>query len=510
MRKLERTKNAGRNIIFGIMLKVIQTVFPFVLRTVMIYFLGVEYLGLNSLFVSILQILNLAELGVGSAMVFSMYKPIAENDTKTICALMNLYKKYYRVIGLAVLTAGMVLCPFVPKLIKGSVPDDINIYTLYILNLGATVLSYWLFAYKVSIVIAHQRWDIISKASLITDTSMYILQIIVLVVFRNYYFYIILQLINQAVRNIFVAAIVDKMYPECKAMGKLPKETIRVINKRVRDLFTTKVGNVIVTFADAIVISAFLGLTALAVYQNYNYIMTAVMGFLTVIFTACTAGVGNSIVVESESKNYNDFKKFTYIIAWISGICTACFACLFQSFMRVWVGEKLVLGYSIVVCFCCYFFIYEINQLLSMYKDAAGIWHTDRFRPFVTAVVNLGLNIFLVNYWGIYGVILSTVISTLVVGMPWLLYNIFTALFRVNPWRYILKLFVYFLITFVVCAATYFVCSLFDLGGILDLVVKLVVCLVVSNALFFIIYSRFSEFAEAKLIFFRLLKIPGH
>lgn len=155
--KLERTRNAGRNIIFGGILKLYQIIVPFLMRTVMIYFMGVEYLGLSSLFSSILQVLNLAELGVGSAMVYSMYKPIVEDDEKTICALINLYRKYYTFIGLVIAIIGICMTPYVPFLIKSDLPGGLNIYVLYWLNLGVTVLSYWMFAYKNSLLQAYQR-----------------------------------------------------------------------------------------------------------------------------------------------------------------------------------------------------------------------------------------------------------------------------------------------------------------------------------------------------------------
>ena len=146
--KIERTKNATRNIVFGLILKAYQILMPFIMRTALIYFLGVEYLGLNSLFTSILQVLNLAELGVGSAMVYSMYKPIVEDDATRICALMKLYRLYYRVIGCVIAIVGVCLIPFIPYLIKSDLPSELNIYILYLMNLGATVLSYWMFAYK--------------------------------------------------------------------------------------------------------------------------------------------------------------------------------------------------------------------------------------------------------------------------------------------------------------------------------------------------------------------------
>ena len=184
--KIERKKNAGRNMLFGAVLKIYQIAVPFFMRTAMIYFMGVQYLGLNSLFTSILQVLNLAELGVGSAMVYSMYKPIAEDDETTICALLKLYKIYYYWIGFIIGSIGLVLTPFIPKLIKCDLPADLNVYLLYWMNLAVTVLSYWLFAYKNSLLQAHQRTDIQSKVALITNTIQYGLQILVLVFLKDY------------------------------------------------------------------------------------------------------------------------------------------------------------------------------------------------------------------------------------------------------------------------------------------------------------------------------------
>lgn len=163
--RIERTKNSLRNFAFGVLLKIYQTFVPFAMRTLMIYFMGVQYLGLNGLFTSILQVLNLAELGVGSAMVYSMYKPIAEDNETKICALMGLYKKYYTMIGFVIALGGSILTPFIPYLIKSDMPADLNVYILYLLNLAATVLSYWMFAYKNALFQAHQRLDVTSKTT---------------------------------------------------------------------------------------------------------------------------------------------------------------------------------------------------------------------------------------------------------------------------------------------------------------------------------------------------------
>ena len=505
--RIERTENAKRNIIFGIGLKIYQIIMPFLLRTTMIYFMGVEYLGLDSLFTSILQVLNLAELGVGSAMVYGMYKPIAEDDHITICALMKLYRIYYRVIGAVIAIVGFAITPFIPALIKSDLPPELNIYILYWMNLAVTVFSYWLFAYKNALFQAHQRVDIISKVSIGTYSFRYIMQFVVIIFIKNYYIYIMAALSTQILTNIITAIAATKMYPDYVPKGNLDKQMVHDINHRIRDLFTSKIGTVIINSADTVVISAFLGLTVLAVYQNYYFILTSIIGFVTIIFNSCTAGIGNSVIVESKKKNFNDLKKFTFLIAWIAGFCTCCLLCLYQPFMQIWVGEDLMLGFSAVICFCVYYFVYEINQLLNVYKDAAGIWHEDRFRPLVTAGANLGMNLVMVQFWGIYGVLLSTVLSTLFIGMPWLLHNLFTVLFTKEQLPvYLRKLVCYTIVVVFSCIVCVILCDFITFSPLITLVIRAVICCIVPNAIYFIMYRRTVEFKQCVQLIDKMTK----
>ena len=509
--KFERTKNATRNIIFGILLKIYRIIMPFLMRTAMIYFMGVQYLGLNSLFTSILQVLNLAELGVGSAMVYSMYKPIAENDNKKIDALMRLYRLYYRCIGLVIAVIGTIVLPFIPKLISGEVPDDINIYVLYLLNLAGAVFSYWLFAYKNSLLQAHQRSDVSSKIMFIIDTLKYFLQLLVLWVTKNYYLYVLVILGTQILVNISSAIVATYMYPNYKPRGVLDEKERREITCRIRDLFTAKLGAVIVNSVDTVVISAFLGLTVLAVYQNYYFILTSVIGIISTIFSSCTAGIGNSLLTETKEKNFNDLKKITFLIAWITGIGCCCFLNLYQPFMEIWVGKELMLEYSAVVCFTGYFFVYEINQLLNTYKDAGGIWHEDRFRPLVTALTNITLNLLLVQKFEIYGVLLSTVLSMLFVGMPWLLRNLFTTMFEKTQLKeYLKSLFIYVRTTLLACIISFFISNIFPVGVWMRLIIGFCVSVVISNLLFYISYHKMPEYKESLKLLDRMTKGKLH
>lgn len=499
--KFNRTKNASRNIIVGLAQRLYQILVPFLMRTAMLYLLGVEYLGLDGLFASILSVLNLAELGVGSAMVYSMYKPVAEDDTETICALMRLYKIYYRVIGFVVLISGLVICPFVPRLISGSVPAGINVYVLFLLNLAATVLSYWLFAYKNSLFQAYQRADVVSGITMAVNTVRYILQFLLLFVFRNYYMYLIVTLASQAAINVVTAWRADKMFPGLNPKGMLPKSVTSDINRRIRDLFTAKLGAVVVNSVDTLVVSAFLGLSVLAIYQNYYFIITALLGIVNIVIYSCTASIGNSIVVETKEKNMEDLKTFTFLISGIACFCTACLLGLFQPFMKLWTGEELMFAYPAVVCFSVYFFVVEINTLLNMYKDAAGIWHEDRFRPLVTAIVNLGMNLVLVRFWGVYGVLLSTVLSMLLVGMPWLMRNLFTTLFPTQFLRpYLWKLAQYVMVSGISCGLSVWLGNLFPFEGLVLMIFRGAVCFAVTGVMFVLCFRRSEEFHRSLVL----------
>ncbi len=492
--------------IYGTGLQMMKLIVPFIMRTIMIYLLGIEYLGLNSLFTSILSVLNLAELGVGSAMVYSMYRPIVDDNEQKICALMKLYKIYYRIIGAVVCVLGLILVPFLPKLISGDIPADINIYFLYLLNLATTVLSYWLYAYKSSILLAHQRNDIVSKATLITDAVKYILQLSVILLFRSYYLYVIAILITQILNNFLTAYYAEKMYPQYHAYGEIDKIEKKKINHRIRDLFTAKVGTVIVYSSDTIVISACLGLEILAIYQNYYYLFSAISALLGIFFTSIRAGLGNSIIIDSKEKIFRDFRKLLLISVWTAGFCSTCFLCLYQPFIELWIGRKYLLKFGMVICLSIYFFVNNLNVFLNSYKDASGMWHVDRFRPLVEAAVNLILNLILVQYIGLYGIVISTIISMIFVA-PWLVRNLFHLIFGMDYVKLFLKRMCYYVaITSLTMIITYWLCSMISLPLFWIIVVRLLICILICNSIFLLFYHRLQEFSDCWMLMRRLIK----
>ena len=505
--KIQRTKNTVRNILFGWANKIITTVMPFVTRTIILYFLGADYLGLGSLFSSILSFLSLAELGFSNAMVYSMYKPIAENDGGTICALLNLYKKFYRLIGIIIFVLGMSLFPFLSHLIKGNVPSDINIYLLYIIYLANTLVSYFMFAYRGSLLTAHQRNDIGSMISSGIVILQYALQVLALVLFHSYYAYAICLPLATILTNIARLIAAKKLYPQYKAKGSVSKELSSSITKKVKALIGAKLNTVVLHASDNIVMSAFLGLTAIAVYNNYYYIMSAVSGFITICYSSMLAGLGNSIVSESIEKNYKDFEKFSFINAWLVGWCSVCLLCLYQPFMRIWMqnDETLMFSFAIVIQLVVYFYLYLIRKIPVTYKDAAGIWWEDRFRPYVCMIINVVSNIILVRILGISGIVLSTILS-LAISIPWENKTIFENVFKRSSGQYYKKMLLYALETAVIGVITYSLCSFIE-GGIFAFIVKMGICVLIPNALWVLLNRKTAEFCEAVTLFGNILHI---
>ena len=495
-----RSKNASRNIVFAFANKITAVLLPFVTRTITLYLLGEKYLGIGSLFSSVLSFLSLADLGLGSAIVFSMYQPIAENDEDKICALLEYYKKFYRRIGIAILTMGTLLVPVIPYLIKDEPPAGANVYILFYLYLLNSVISYFFAGYKQSLLTAHQRTDIISKITLIVNVLVQVGQIAALVLTRSFYVYAVVPIAGTVVTNLLNLIVTNRRYPRLQCRGNLGIEDRKAIRKRLSGLVGTKLNSVVVHSADMLVISAFLGLTQNTIYGNYYYIINAVNAFVILFFSSMTAGVGNSLVTETPEKNLKLFGTISLINAWITGWCSVCLLCLFHPFMVLWVGERLSYSLGVEITLVVYFFVSSIQRTILMFKDAAGIWYEDRYRPYVCMTMNVILNVVLVQWIGIYGVTCST-IAAFLISVPWINFTLFRTLFQRSSISNLLKICYSVLVTTIAAGLTYFLTDMLPQGmrgssGLGWLLVRFVICLVVPNVIFVVCYRFQPEFSQ--------------
>lgn len=488
--RYKRKKNMARNFVSGFINRLVMSFFPFIIRTIMIQVMGAEYLGLNSLFTSILNVLSLSELGVGAAMVYEMYKPIAEGDKSRVCALLNFYKHIYRIIGAVILCVGLILLPFLNDLIKGDYPPDINIYILYVIYLFNTVITYWLFAYKTALLRAHQRLDIINNIDSIVHLASYSLQIILLVSTRNYYAYIIILPVFTVINNLVDAVYVKKIYPEYVESGSLSKESQHTIFTRIKALFGHKLGGVLVNSTDNIVISMSLGLTSVALYNNYYQIYSLVASIVDMVYTSSTAGIGNTIALDGVDKNYKDFKKFSFYSMWLIMWCCCCLLCLYQDFMLIWMGEQYLFGLSTVILLTISFYVRHIRKVVLTYKDAAGMWYADKFKPIFEGIANLVLNLILVRFLGINGIVIGTILAMGIVGLPWETYVLFKGYFKKSIRSYYQNLAIDSVLSLIVCAATFCLCKFVATNIYFQFIIKGFICVIVPNLAFLFIFRK--------------------
>ncbi len=494
-------KNARRNVVFGTLNRIIAIVCPFATRTVIQYVLGAEYLGLNSLYSSILQVLNLSELGISAAIIFSMYKPVADNDTDTVCALLNFYRKAYAVIGVVILAVGLCLLPFLPHLISGSYPAGLNLTIPYLIYLVNTVLSYFLFAYMSSLIVVYQRDDIKSRVNAMVTVLLHGTQIIILFATKNYYLYLLMMPFFTILNNFRIAFVVHRMYPQYHPAGRISKQTAKSIRVQVGGSFMFKFSGTSRHSLDSICLSAFTGLVMTAMYNNYFYIMQAVSSLLTVVSNALQGGVGNHVVTKSIDENYSELKNMDFVYMWASGWCTVCMLCLYQPFMELWMGRDMLFGIPVVLLFGLYFYLTKINDMRTLYLTANGLWWQHRYCSITEIVGNLVLNIVLGRLFGVYGIILATIITVLICGV-WGAAIVFKGYFGMDKFRsylgYQLK---YFITTLGLCAVTYLCCAFLPIRNLwFILLVRLGLCILIPNLLWILLYHRSDEFAYALTI----------
>lgn len=508
--RLEKTHNAKRNIIWGVLAKMVALLLPFATRSALIYKLGMEYLGLSSLFTAILSVLSIAELGFAEAIVYHMYKPIADGDNKKISAILNMFRKVYFIVGGVILVVGLAIMPLLPFLIKDEIPADVNLYILYSVFLLNATVSYFGLSYRQSLFIAHQRNDIINKVTSITTSLLNVAQLVFLLLIPNYYIYVAWIPVFTLLSYVIQFIIAKKKYPECYPSGKLLPEERKEINKSVRGIMFHKLGGVLSNSADSIIISAFLGLFVLAIYNNYLYVVTVLSGFYQIICDSILGGVGNSIATDTKEKNYHDLLKFSFMGCWIVGFVTVCMASIYQPFMFVWVGEERMFSSPIVMLvFCLYFFLMKFDNIGGVYKSAAGIWTQDKWRPLISGVTNLTLNIVIMlilkNYdpqYAVMGTLISSIFCKVFIDYLWGTRVLFKYYFDRKETEYTLKMLFYLGATIVAAAATFAICYYLipqesSWLGVAFIAARAGICIILPNLIFFLFYFKTNEFKES-------------
>lgn len=415
----------NRNIKYTTYNYIIINLLKFIVRLVFIKTLSIEYLGLNGLFTNVLAMLSLAELGIGPAIVYSLYKPLAYDDKDTVKAIMHLFKKMYVAIGGIILFLGLLLYPWLDSFIKDSqaVPDVHYFYLMFLLN---TVVSY-LWTYKRSLLIADQKQYLVSIYQAVVQVIVAMLQIIFLIIFENYWCFIILMLLGTVLENFSIARKTDKEYSYLQEQAnKLDIEIKRQIVKNTKAMLCHKIGGMVVFSSSNLVLSKFAGLAAVGLYSNYYMVIVALNNFASKFFEAITASVGNLMVVEESGKKVKAFKFTEFITALQASICFCGLYVLFNPFVELWVGKEYLFDEAVVAAMAFSFYLTYMRKAVLMFRDAAGLYWNDRYKPVAEAIINLTASIYLTIHYGVIGVVLGGIISTLLTCFwiePYILFN---------------------------------------------------------------------------------------
>ena len=499
MNKTSRSGIALKNVSIAGILQAFAILLNFVSRTVFVKLLGNDYLSCDGLFTNILTILSFTELGIGSAIIFSLYKPIADDDRVQIGKLMNLFATAYRIIVLVISVLGLCVIPFLRFLVR-DVPDiKENITLLYILFLANTVASY-IFGYKRSYLIANQENYIVLLIHHGIGVLKIVAQIVFLVLTHNYIVYLILSIAATLLTNIISTHLANKKYPwlnEYKA-NKLNKEERKPIFTNIFAIFQYKIGSVILNGTDNIIISLVLKTALVGLVSNYNMIISAVQ---TVIGQACgglQATVGNHNVTSSNEVRYNIFKKLYFISYWGFGLLTVGLATLVNPFIReIWLGEKYVLGYDVVIALSLSFFINTINTVPSIYRTTLGYFKEAKSAPILASVLNIILSVGLAKLFGLSGIFFATAISRLFTFNVIDPYYVFKKGFDRKVSTYHLQ----FIGLFILLALNYILIKiavdLIPVFGILGIIIKAGVVLILYNLVFIIMFFKTTVFKDA-------------
>lgn len=506
---MSRTKNSLMNISVNIVGQIVQMILQFVSRTVFVWFLSEEYLGVNGLFGNILNLLSLTELGFGTAIIYSLYKPISENDEKHITQLMNMYKRIYTIVAFVILGIGLLLVPFLNYFIAGesSIPNLKLLYVLYLLN---TVFSYFLI-YKRSLIEANQKQYICTFYQKTMSIIQNIVQIFILFLTRNYILYLIVMIVCNIMTNVCISWKADRMYPWLKNDDKsMPDKAERTtIYKNTLAMSMHKLGTVCVNSTDNLLMSALVSLGSVGIYSNYTLITGNVSLFAGLIYNSLTASIGNLGASVGKQKLYDTYKILNFFCFMVTSFCTLCLFSLLNPFITVWIGTKYTFNIGIVSIIVLNYYLSGMRQMTLKFRDALGIFWYDRYKAVAEAAINLVCSFALTKIYGIIGIFVGTTLCNVCVNLwvePYILYKYG---FQKSSKEYYMDYALYTLFTVSVAAILYLMNQMLVGTGMILFCIKTCLTVLIYIVMFIALFFRNIQFRKLLDILNGMIKRRG-
>lgn len=507
MVKKTRTEYSILNIATGLGGYAVNTLLGLICRMVFTRTLSEEYLGISGLFTNILSMLSLAELGIGSAIVYALYKPLAEDNKEKVASLVQFYGRCYRVIGIIVAAAGISLMPFLGLIVREQPPIKESLNLIYIIYLFNTASTYF-FSYRSSLIAAAQQNYVVTGVNYLITIAQSILQMVWLLATHEYLGYLIIQTIGTLFYNVTISCVAKQKFPYIASKNIKPldgKEKHSLI-KNVRALVIWKLSGLLVNSTDNIIITYFSGLSAVGLSSNYTLLSGTLNSLLNQLFNSITASVGNLNATESKEKKLSMFYSINLANFWMFGWASIGIFVVSTDIVHLFFGENYILPLNIPFVIALNFYMVGMQSAVWTFKNTLGLFRPGRYLLIVTAAINLVCSIYLGKIWGLFGILFATAISRAFTNMWYDPYAVFKYGFHESVVPYFLKYLKYAVILVATGAICYGLCSLIDFSLWANVILKFIICCVVPNLIFLLCFCRTSEFGYFKDLFIRLIK----
>lgn len=495
--KNTRTKQSVKNLFFGVICQLIVTILNFVVRTYFVKYLSTEYLGINGLFLNVLSILNMAELGIGTAITYKMYKPVAYDDKEKVKSLLNYYKIVYEIIGLIILIIGLLLIPFLNIIVGNDINIAENIVLIYLIYLIEAVSSYF-YSHKRAMATVTQNEYIASISRLIVYTLKCILQIIILKYGSNFLLYLIVYVLATIVENLVVCKIMNKKYPYIKDKEYIAvsKSERKEMFKNVKALLLYKIGSAIYRGVDNIIISMYVNISMVGICSNYTLIINAIDTMLKMGFNGVVASIGNLNVTTNVLHREKIYHQLLFVTIWIYGFCSICLLLLIDPFIKIWLGNDYLLDFISSIFLVLSVYLYGIERPSVAFRNTLGLHERGKYAPLIAGILNIVLSIILVKKNGLSGVFIATVIARILTTVWTEPYIIYKNVFKKSPYLYYLKMIIYSLVVvlnFIICN---FVINFINGNNIYSFLIKAIISAILSNIIFLLCFFKLKDFKE--------------
>lgn len=494
-----RTQNSIRNYGMNAISQVTSILLSFIGRTFFIKFLSIEYLGVNGLFSNILSLLSLAELGVGTAITYMMYKPIAEDDKEKVAAYNNLFRQIYNSIGIFILVVGLCFTPFIYNLIKDKPDINENLYIIYILFLLNSSVSYF-FTYKRSLLIAYQKEYVNSKNVVIFAIVKDVVLIFLLYLYANFYIYLIAQIIITIASNFAISYKTNTLFPDIVNIKpqKVPKEEIKIIIKNTMAMVCHKIGSVVVSGTGNIFISYFVGIATVGIYSNYVLLSNCSRQVIGQGINSLTASFGNLVATSNNEEVYRIYRKIYFINFLLAYAISLFFLALVNPFVTLWIGSDFILEKNCILIIAVNtIFFYQLRIPSQIVINTYGLFWQIKWKSIIEAIVNLICSLLLTAWLGlgILGILLAALISNVFTSLWWEPYVAFKKGMKL-PIKLFITEFVKNCVIFVLSVILLFgaVKTITVGSALFQMTVNTIICAFIIMIMVAIFYYKTSEF----------------